>query len=84
MNNNLVEWFKKGSDVRVADTVMNNALGGTSLGYIVAISDKDDYIKTPEAMRYIEGLQRRLEKAVRRRQDDLCRGLREEDKPRAS
>jgi predicted RND superfamily exporter protein len=28
----------------------------------VAISDKDDYIKTPEAMRYIEGLQRRLEK----------------------
>ena len=62
VNNNLVEWFKKGSDVRVADTVMNNALGGTSLGYIVAISDKDDYIKTPEAMRYIEGLQRRLEK----------------------
>ena len=62
VNNNMVEWFKKGSDVRVADTVMNKALGGTSLGYIVAISDKDDYIKTPEAMRYIEGLQRRLEK----------------------
>ncbi|OGW27907.1 MAG: hypothetical protein A2X56_08015 [Nitrospirae bacterium GWC2_57_13] len=62
VNNNMVEWFKKGSDVRVADTVMNNALGGTSLGYIVAISDTDDYIKTPEAMRYIEGLQRRLEK----------------------
>ena len=62
VNNNLVEWFKKGSDVRVADTVMNKALGGTSLGYIVAISDTDDYIKTPEAMRYIEGLQRRLEK----------------------
>jgi predicted RND superfamily exporter protein len=62
VNNNLVEWFKKGSDVRVADTVMNKALGGTSLGYIVAISDKDDYIKTPEAMRYIEGLQRRQEK----------------------
>ncbi len=62
VNNNLVEWFKKGSEVRVADTVMNKALGGTSLGYIVAISDKDDYIKTPEAMNYIEGLQRRLEK----------------------
>jgi len=62
VNNNMVEWFKKGSDVRVADTVMNKALGGTSLGYIVAISDTDDYIKTPEAMRYIEGLQRRLEK----------------------
>jgi hypothetical protein len=62
VNNNLVEWFKKGSDVRVADTVMNKALGGTSLGYVVAIAKDDDYIKTPEAMRYIEGLQRRLEK----------------------
>jgi len=61
VNNNLVEWFTKGSDVRVADTVMNKALGGTSLGYVVAIAKDDDYIKTPEAMRYIEGLQRRLE-----------------------
>ncbi len=62
VNNNLVEWFKKSSDVRVADSVMNKALGGTSLGYVVAIAKDDDYIKTPEAMRYIEGLQRRLEK----------------------
>ena len=62
VNNNLVEWFKKSSDVRVADSVMNRALGGTSLAYIVAIAKDDDYIKTPEAMRYIEGLQRRLEK----------------------
>ena len=61
VNNNLVEWFKKDSDVRVADTVMNKALGGTSLGYVVAIAKEDDYIKTPEAMRYIEGLQRHLE-----------------------
>ncbi|MFA4828644.1 MAG: MMPL family transporter [Thermodesulfovibrionales bacterium] len=62
VNNNLVEWFKKSSDVRVADSVMNKALGGTSLGYVVAIAKDDDYIKTPKAMRYIEGLQRRLEK----------------------
>ncbi len=62
VNNNLVEWFKKGSDVRVADAVMNKSLGGTSLGYVVAIGKDDDYIKTPEAMRYIDGLQRRLEK----------------------
>lgn len=62
VNNNLVEWFKKDSDVRVADTIMNKALGGTSLGYIVAIAKEDDYIKTPEAMRYIDGLQRHLEK----------------------
>lgn len=62
VNNNMVEWFKKDSDVRVADKVMNKALGGTSLSYVVAISEEDDYIKTPEAMRYIEGLQGHLEK----------------------
>jgi predicted RND superfamily exporter protein len=62
VNNNMVAWFKKGSEIRVADTVMNKALGGTSLGYVVAIAPDDDFIKTPEAMRYIEGLQRRLEK----------------------
>ncbi|MBI5188027.1 MAG: MMPL family transporter [Nitrospirae bacterium] len=62
VNNNMVEWFKKNSEVRIADTVMNQALGGTSLGYVVAISKEEEYIKTPEAMRYIEGLQRHLEK----------------------
>lgn len=62
VNNNMVEWFKKSSEVRIADSVMNKALGGTSLGYVVAIAPDDDYIKTPEAMRYIEGLQRHLEK----------------------
>ncbi len=62
VNNNLVEWFKKGSDVRVSDTVINQALGGTSLGYVVAIAKEDEYIKTPEVMLYIEGLQRHLEK----------------------
>ncbi|GAB4418343.1 MAG: hypothetical protein OHK0032_14350 [Thermodesulfovibrionales bacterium] len=62
VNNNMVEWFKKKSEVRIADRVMNQALGGTSLGYVVAISKEPEFIKTPEAMRYIEGLQRHLEK----------------------
>ncbi|MBI5694140.1 MAG: MMPL family transporter [Nitrospirae bacterium] len=62
VNNNLVEWFKKGSDVRVADSVINRNLGGTSLGYVVASAEGDEYMKTPEAMRYMEGLQRHLEK----------------------
>ncbi len=63
VNNNMVEWFKENSDVRVADREINKALGGTSLGYVVAISESnDEYIKTPEAMRYIEGLQRHIEK----------------------
>ncbi|HAO93558.1 MAG: hypothetical protein A2X93_01830 [Deltaproteobacteria bacterium GWC2_56_8] len=62
VNNNMVEWFKSDSDIRTADSVLNTALGGTSLGYVVALSDEDEYIKTPEAMRRIEGLQRHLEK----------------------
>ncbi|MEW6409554.1 MAG: MMPL family transporter [Nitrospirota bacterium] len=62
VNNNMVKWFKPASEVRTADRVMNAALGGTSLGYVVSISKEEDFIKTPEAMRYIEGLQRHLEK----------------------
>ncbi|MBI5212364.1 MAG: MMPL family transporter, partial [Nitrospirae bacterium] len=62
VNNNMVEWFKYRSDIRTADRVLNAELGGTSLGYIAAISQEDDFIKTPEAMRYIEGIQRHLEK----------------------
>jgi len=62
VNNNMVDWFKEKSDIRVADSVMNGALGGTSLGYIVATSQEENFIKTPEAMRYIDGLQRHVEK----------------------
>src|SRR3989338_5373704 len=62
VNNNMVRWFKTNSDVCVADKVLNDNLGGTSLAYVVALSEEDDFIKTPEAMSSIEGLQRHLEK----------------------
>ena len=62
VNNNMVEWFKSGSDIRVADTEINKALGGTSIGYTVAVSKEEDFIKNPETLRYIESLQRHLEK----------------------
>lgn len=62
VNNNMVDWFKKKSEIHIADSVLNDALGGTSLGYIVAISSRDEYMKTPDALRYIEGLQRHLER----------------------
>ena len=61
VNNNLVEWFKAGSEIRTADRVINQALGGTSLAYVVAGAKEDDFMKRPEAMRYLEGLQRHLE-----------------------
>ncbi len=62
VNNNMVEWFKSGSDIRVADTEINKALGGTSIGYTVAVSKEDDFIKNPETLRYIASLQKHLEK----------------------
>jgi len=100
VNNNLVAWFKQSSEIRVADTAMNQALGGTSLGYLVVQSNghgkaspeneahhdrfphpnplpqageganeslrefhvnEPDFMKRPEAMRWLEGLQRHLE-----------------------
>lgn len=61
VNNNLVAWFKAGSEIRVADTAMNAALGGTSLGYVIVESKEPDFMKRPEAMRWLEGLQRHLE-----------------------
>lgn len=62
VNNNMVEWFRPQSEVRIADRVINENLGGTSLGYVVAEGNQPDSMKTPEAMRYIEGLQRHLER----------------------
>lgn len=61
INNNLVEWFTKSSEVRIADEKINQSLGGTASGYIVAIAPQAEGIKTPEAMQYLDGLQRHLE-----------------------
>jgi len=61
VNNNLVAWFKQSSEIRVADTAMNQALGGTSLGYLVVQSNEPEFMKRPEAMRWLEGLQHHLE-----------------------
>ncbi|MDA8169051.1 MAG: MMPL family transporter [Nitrospiraceae bacterium] len=64
VNNNLIEWFKYHSAIRTADRVLNKSLGGTSPGYIVAMANDDDFIKTPEAMNYLEGLQHYLERKL--------------------
>jgi uncharacterized protein len=61
VNNNMVAWFKESSEIRTSDTAMNQALGGTSLGYVVVLADEPEFMKRPEAMRWLEGLQRRLE-----------------------
>ncbi len=61
VDNNMVAWFKPDSEIRIADARINQALGGTSLGYVVAAADRPEAIKEPQALRYIEGLQRHLE-----------------------
>ncbi len=61
INNNMVAWFKEGSEVRQADAALNERLGGTSTAYLVAVGDGEDAMKRPEVLRYLEGLQRHLE-----------------------
>lgn len=62
VNNNMVHWFKAGSELRTADRVMNARLGGTSTGYLVVQGAGEDAIKDPAMLRGIERLQRELEK----------------------
>jgi predicted RND superfamily exporter protein len=62
VNNNMVRWFKRGSDVRVADQVLSTHLGGTSTAYLVVQAANDDAMKDPAMLRGIEGLQREVEK----------------------
>lgn len=62
VNNNMVHWFKSGSDIRTADRVMKERLGGTSTGYLVVQGAGEDAIKDPAMLRGIEQLQRELEK----------------------
>jgi predicted RND superfamily exporter protein len=62
VNNNMVHWFKTGSELRAADRVMNERLGGTSTGYLVVEGAGEDAIKDPAMLRGIERLQRELEK----------------------
>lgn len=62
VNNNQIDWFKQSSPVRQADAVLNDSLGGTSLAYVIAKANADDYFKDPEALKYIESLQAELQK----------------------
>ncbi len=63
VNNNMVEWFKPFSDIRVADKVMNEKLGGTATAYLVADTRSEGGIKRPDVLRAIAGLQHELEKS---------------------
>ena len=62
VNNNMVSWFKKGSDIRQADIIMNERLAGTATAYVVAEANEPDAMKKYANLKAIEGLQRELEK----------------------
>lgn len=62
VNDNPVKWFKKSHPIRIADEVMNRHLAGTYMNYLVFASEESDRMKAPEVARYIESVQRELEK----------------------
>ena len=65
VNNNMVHWFKTGSEVRTADRILNERLGGTCTAYLVVQGPADGSMKDPAMLSAIEGLQRELEKDPR-------------------
>lgn len=64
VNNNMIHWFKTDSEIRRADRVLNQHLGGTSIGYIVIRGSRQNAMHEPQILRSIESLQRELEKAA--------------------
>lgn len=61
VNNNQLEWFTAGSEIRSADRILNESLGGTALGYIVATGPEEDAIKRPDTLKYLDALQGHIE-----------------------
>ncbi len=61
INNNMLAWFKAGSEIRQADKVLNESLGGTSTLYLVHVGKREDAMAEPGALRRLEELQRHLE-----------------------
>ena len=61
INDNPVKWFKPSHKIRTADEAMNKFFGGTYMAYLVAEGDKEDGIKRPDVMSYIDKLQNHLE-----------------------
>jgi predicted RND superfamily exporter protein len=62
VNDNPVKWFKKSHPIRIADTTMNQHLAGTYMNYLVIEGPDSDIVKEPEVQKYMESLQRELEK----------------------
>lgn len=58
----LIKDFRKGSPIRVADEILNENFGGTSMFSVVFNGKSPDDVKAPEVLYEIEALQNRLNK----------------------
>ena len=63
VNNNMIHWFKANSEVRIADSVINDQLGGTALAYLVIDTNQPDGAKDPKIMGFVERMQTDLEQS---------------------
>lgn len=61
VNDNPVNWFSKGHELRIADKVMNKLFGGTYMAYLVLEGAVDGDMKRPEVLNYMVKLQRTLD-----------------------
>jgi uncharacterized protein len=62
INDNQLAWFGPGSEIRRADALINESLGGSGLAYVVVDGHAEGALKSPAALRHIEELQRGLER----------------------
>ncbi|MCP4544959.1 MAG: MMPL family transporter [bacterium] len=63
VNDNPTKWFKPDHSIRVAERELGSKLAGTYMAYLEfdAVDTSEGSVKTPEALLYMDGLQRRLE-----------------------
>ncbi len=59
---NLINYFKKHSEVRQADIFLCERFGGTTTSVIALESGRDDYFKEPEVLRKLDSLKQHMGK----------------------
>lgn len=60
VNNNQVNWFRPGSEIRIADSVLNDALGGTATANIVLSGPDEGAFKTAQGLLFADQVERAL------------------------
>ena len=60
VDNNMLRWFKEGSEVRLADALFSQEMGGAMPASLVIDTGKADGVKDPAVLKAIETLQKDL------------------------